>query len=142
MKATRYECTNATAQDDAVLRRLLRETSVEGRLQVTLEREPSFFGADQDVTQHDVALVSHDGTPMACGSRVLRNLYWRGAVQEVAYLGDLRLHPSHQKRGGRGLLAGYQMLTACARERSAAATWTAVFACFSRGMSDGAIMTC
>ncbi len=117
----------ATSAHDAALRQLLRETPVAGLLRVTLEREPSFFGADFDVTQHDVALVLQLGQAVACGSRVLRRVCWNGSEQEVAYLSDLRLHPNFQKRVGRALLGGYRLLEKCARQHPAAATWTAVF---------------
>lgn len=117
----------ATSAHDAALRQLLRETPVAGLLRVTLEREPSFFGADIDVSQHDVALVLQRGQAIACGSRVLRRVCWNGSEQEVAYLSDLRLHPNFQRRGGRALLGGYRLLEKCARQRPAAATWTAVF---------------
>ena len=118
----------ATSAHDAALRQLLRETPVAGLLRVTLEREPSFFGADLDVTHHDVAMVLQQGMAIACGSRVLRRVFWNGAEQEVAYLSDLRLHPNFQKRGGRALTSGYRLLAQCARRHPAAATWTAVFA--------------
>ena len=122
-----FEVIEAIPQHEIVLRRLLRETPVEGVLRVTLEREPSFFGADFDVAQHEVALVLQHGNLIACGSRVLRRASWNGTEQDVAYLSDLRLHPDFQKRAGRALIGGYQLLEKFACERPAAVTWTAVF---------------
>ena len=124
---THLEVIQADARHDAELRQLLRETPLEGLIRVTLEREPSFFGADFDVVHHDVALAMQRGRAIACGSRLLRRVFWNGTEQEVAYLSDLRLHPNFQKRAGGALVEGYRLLEKCAHQRPAAATWTAVF---------------
>ena len=112
----------ATTDDDAGLRRLLRETPLKGALTVTLEREPSFFTDHQDTV---VALI--DGRVVACGSRVVRQTCWQGKLTPSAYLADLRVHPDYQKHAGRILVEGYRLLAETAIERPATVTWSAVF---------------
>ncbi len=127
MNEKAYITVKATPQHDSMLRKLLRETPIQGRLCVAMESEPSFFASDHDVIGHDVALVLQNETPVACGSRLLRKVFWQNTERHVAYLAHLRLHPRFQKRGGRALLAGYRMLTNCAKDSPAVATWTAIF---------------
>ena len=112
----------ATSDDDVGLRRLLRETPLKGALTVTLEREPSFFTDHQDTV---AALV--DGRVVACGSRIVRKIYWQSRPTPIAYLADLRVHPDYQKHAGRILVEGYRLLEKTARDRPATVTWSAVF---------------
>jgi GNAT superfamily N-acetyltransferase len=113
----------ATIDDDAGLRRLLRETPLRGSLTVTLEREPSFFSFATDTV---VALIN--GRVIACGSRAVCKSYCGGNLIPSAYLADLRVHPEFRKHGGRILVEGYRLLAETAIERPAAITWSAVFA--------------
>ncbi len=125
--AERFLTRAGTAADDAALRRLLRDTPVQGGLRVCLEREPSFFGGDIDGLRHDVATVWRGAALAACGSRVVRRAWWGGVPSDAAYLCDLRLHPSWQRRGGRALVEGYRHLEGCGEAAPAVVTWTAVF---------------
>ncbi len=127
MKKSSYTTVKANSQHDAELRKLLSETPLQGTLRVTMESEPSFFSGDHDVVKHDAVLVSHQQTPVACGSRLLRRVCWHGSEQHVAYLAHLRLHPSWQKRGGHALIEGYRMIGTFAQDSPSVATWTAIF---------------
>ena len=127
MRESSYTSVKARSQHDADLRKLLSETPLLGTLRVTMESEPSYFSSDHDLVQHDAVLVSHQQTPVACGSRLLRRVFWEGNEQHVAYLAHLRLHPSWQKRGGRALIEGYRMIAKFAHDSPAVATWTAIF---------------
>ena len=135
MKKSSYTTVKATSQHDAELRKLLSETPLQGTLRVTLESEPSFFSGDHDVVKHDAVLVSHQQTPVACGSRLLRRVCWHGSEQHVAYLAHLRLHPSWQKRGGHALIEGYRMIGTFSHDSPAVATWTAIFRSNSEAQS-------
>lgn len=127
MKTSLCEVRTGTREDEAQLRKLLRETVIEGAIPVTLEREPSFFAADVDVLRHDVALATEGEAAVSCGSRVLRRAVWGGELREVAYLCDLRVHPRLQKRAGRLLREGFRHLLLLASGHPAVVTWTAVF---------------
>lgn len=109
--------------DDAALRRLLRETPLPGGISVTLEREPSFFGADVDVIRHDTVWLDGAG----CGSRLLKRAWWNGEETDVAYCADLRVHPQERHRSGRLLRHAFEGCDAMQARYPAAVTWTAVF---------------
>lgn len=116
----------ATKEHDAALRHLLRETPLEGAMTVTLEREPSFFGTG--ATRQDTVVAMDGGRAVACGSRIVRRVFWNGGMADAAYLSDLRVHPDYRKSAGRALRDGYRELAQAARETTAAVTWSAVFA--------------
>ena len=82
MSRERNDIRSAELGDDAALRRLLRETPLPGGISVTLEREPSFFGADVDVIRHDTVWLDGAG----CGSRLLKRAWWNGEEADVAYI--------------------------------------------------------
>jgi hypothetical protein len=92
-----------------------------------LEREPSYFKSLTDSIQHDVFVGIRDGNPIGCGSRVVREAWWDGKAISCAYLGDLRCHPSMQRRAGWLIRDGYRALADCHAKSPAAVTWTAVF---------------
>ncbi len=119
--------TRAGPEDDAALQELLRETPLPGWIPASLEREPSFFSGTVDALHHDVALVRRDGRAAACGSRLLRRAWWKGATTDTAYLADLRIHPEWQLRSGHLLAGGFQFFETCAAIKPAAVTWTAIF---------------
>lgn len=127
MNSRRTQARPATSGDDAALRALLRHTTLPGALGVTLEREPSFFGADVDAARHDVAYVEKDGALVACGSRLLKHCWWGGREALSAYYADLRVHPDHQRRGGWALRAGFRHLQEAAATHPADVAWTVVF---------------
>jgi hypothetical protein len=87
----------ATTADDAGLRRLLRETPMPGAIQVSLEREPSYFAAAQAEGGRHYTVCARDaatGEIIAMGSRSVRELYVNGIPQLVGYLSQLRVAPS------------------------------------------------
>lgn len=90
----------ATPADDAALRRLLRETPMEGRIQVAFAREPSFIEASEvegPVHQTIVACTPSGETVGLCG-RSVRPMWVNGERRSVGYLSALRLAPSFRGR--------------------------------------------
>jgi hypothetical protein len=102
----------ATPQDDAELRRLLRETPMRGAFTATLEREPSFFFAAETEGDHHCIVVGRiKGSErlMGLGCRSERQAFVNGDVRTLGYLGALRVEPTF--RGGKGMLrAGYSLM--------------------------------
>jgi hypothetical protein len=96
----------ATRDDDAGIRRLLATNPMPGRIRVRFEREPSYF--DGCAPRTDV-LVARDGASVvgvAC--RTMQQLYVNGEVEEVGYLGQLRVDLAYR---GRLLTArGYRVM--------------------------------
>ena len=87
----------ATRADDAGIRHLLATNPLPGRIRVRFEREPSYFDGCDDGTQ---VLVARDGARVvgvAC--RSIRKLYINGVVEDIGYLGQLRVDGSSRRRG-------------------------------------------
>jgi predicted N-acetyltransferase YhbS len=96
----------ATPSDDAGIRRLLATNPMPGRIRVRFEREPSYFAGCAPATD---VLVARDGDAVvgvAC--RSLQKLYVNGVVEDVGYLGQLRVDRAYR---GRLLTArGYRVM--------------------------------
>ena len=78
MTAARSFIRMASPADEAALRSLFRETPLPGSFEITMEREPSYFGSQSDALQHDVFLGTRDQDVIGCGSRVVREAWWEG----------------------------------------------------------------
>lgn len=124
MKEHLHIASRAQPEDDAELRQLMRETWQDGAVKLGMEKEPRFVQDDSDIV-----IVRHrpTGDVSGCGSRKDRLLWLHGREQQVAYLGDLRVHPSYRRLSGRVLQAGFQQLTQWQLEKPAALTFTAIF---------------
>lgn len=89
----------ATSEDDAQLRRLLRENAISGSISVTLEREPSFFGAAAvEGREHQTVVALEQDRIVAAGSISARHRFINGQPMRVGYLGALRLDRSCRGR--------------------------------------------
>ena len=89
----------ATPEDDAELRRLLRENPFPGKMLVSLEREPNYFtGAMVEGPFHQT-IIARDksiGKIIAMGSRSIRDVYLNGTVHSVGYLSQMRIAPGYR----------------------------------------------
>jgi hypothetical protein len=95
----RLEYRLATESDDPDLRRLLREHPFPGSIQVTFEREPSFFLATPiEGSFHQTAIVrdTDSGQLVAMLSRAIRDVYINGCVQPLGYISQLRIAPAYR----------------------------------------------
>ncbi len=88
----------ATAGDDDRLRWLLRDNGMPGWVEMCIEREPSYF-AGQDWFGHDWAVLAEEGGDLVgmYAASVLP-LCVNGAVEDVGYLGGLRVQAAHRRR--------------------------------------------
>jgi hypothetical protein len=106
----------ATPEDDAELRRLLRENPFPGRMLVSLEREPNYFtGAMVEGPFHQTIITRDQsrGEIIGMGSRSIRDMCVNGTVRSVGYLGQLRVarrYRRDRKAFMRGLTQGYEFL--------------------------------
>jgi len=103
----------ARESDDADLRRLLRETPMPGPISVSLEREPSYFGAAHAEGGRHYTVCARDpdtGGVFAMGSRTVRELYVNGAPRRVGYLSQLRIAPRYRHLGRSLLRRGFALL--------------------------------
>lgn len=100
--------------DDAELRRLLRETPMEGAVRLSLEREPdaSLAAAVEGDRHHTfVAREPATGRIVGMGSRAVRLGHVNGECVPLGYLSQLRVDPTFRGRLA-VLAAGYEMARA------------------------------
>lgn len=93
--------TRATRTDEPDLRRLLRETPMGGRYQVTLEREPDAFASALGAElAHDFIIARCDDSNEAIGlcERIVHACYVDGMPARLPYIGALRIVPQHRHR--------------------------------------------
>jgi hypothetical protein len=89
----------ATQEDEPDLRRLLREHPFPGSIQLTFEREPSFFlAAPIEGSFHQTAIVrdTDSGQLVAMLSRAVRDVYINGCVESLGYISQLRVAPAYR----------------------------------------------
>jgi hypothetical protein len=89
----------ATADDEAELRRLLRETPMRGAISVAFEREPNYFRGSGIAGADDQTIVAFEGKQLVCmGRSATRPCWLNGEIRRVAYLGELRLDAAWRGR--------------------------------------------
>jgi len=118
----------ATRDDDAAIRRLLRENPMRGAVCVSFEREPDYFlGADL-AGGEDQTIVAFSDSRLVCMGRCTRRECWvDGAARRVGYLAELRLDPT--ARGRFGLLRdGYEFFHALQHDAPAGLYFTSIAA--------------
>src|ERR1700752_1270332 len=112
----------ATEEDDASLRRLLRENPMQGAISLSFEREPNYFNASSIEGAFHQTLVAREmdtGEIIGVGNRSVRDMFVNGKVQAVGYMSQLRIHPKYG-RGlylARGLAQGYRLYYALHMDR-------------------------
>ncbi|BCO27502.1 hypothetical protein MIZ03_2390 [Rhodoferax lithotrophicus] len=88
----------ATTKDDAVLRQLLRENGMPSWVEMSMEREPSYFAAHH-MYGHDWAVLAlENGRPFGMYSAAAVPLHVNGKAISAGYLGGLRVHSSERQR--------------------------------------------
>jgi hypothetical protein len=120
----------AQQNDDAALRRLLRENAMEGDIRLTLEREPNVFHAATIAGEFEQILVARANgadSLLAMGSRSVMTGYVNGQVQRLGYLGQLRVDRHHRGRK-RLLTGGYAALRDLHRDGATSFYVTAIVA--------------
>ena len=84
------------AADDMDLRQLLRANPLPGEIQLSYEREPSFWaGAGIEGPKQQTMIVrAQDGRAVGMGSRSVRTLYVNGEAHRVGYMSQMRVDPT------------------------------------------------
>jgi RimJ/RimL family protein N-acetyltransferase len=85
----------ATRADSPALCDLLRRVHIRSNLDLTQERDPDFFRLlDMHLGEHEVLIAEgRDGRAGACGALSIRPGWVDGRIENVGYLGDLRIVP-------------------------------------------------
>jgi hypothetical protein len=117
----------ASTGDDEQLRRLLRENGMPGWVEMSMQREPSYF-AGVDRFGRDWAVLAEDGGELVgmYAASVLP-LCVNGAVERVGYLGGLRIQPAHRRRI-RHLREGFASIHQLAPEATTVPWWFTLIA--------------
>src|SRR5208337_3997731 len=82
----------AAEEDEAAIRRLLRENALAGRISLTFEREPNYFHGSNIAGAAEQTILSFENGRLAgLGRCSIRERYLNGQVHRMGYLSDLRL---------------------------------------------------
>lgn len=103
----------ATPEDDALLRRLLRDNSMPSWVEMRLEREPSFFAAHGFYGQDWAVIAQERGQAFGMYAAATVPIYVNGKAVCGGYLGGLRVQASERQRI-RHLREGYASIRALA----------------------------
>jgi Acetyltransferase (GNAT) domain len=88
----------ATEADDEVLRAMLRENGMRTWVDMTMEREPSFF-AGKNLYGRDWAVIAEDkGDVIGMYTASVMPVHLNGQPTKLGYLGGLRVNPNHRRR--------------------------------------------
>ena len=88
----------ATEADDALLRAMLRENGMPTWVEMTMEREPSYF-AGKNIYGRDWAVIAEDkGDVIGMYSASVMPVHLDGRTTRLGYLGGLRVNPQHRRR--------------------------------------------
>jgi hypothetical protein len=89
----------ATNEDDAAIRRLLRDNPMRGEISISFEREPNFFHGTHIAGAEDQTILAFEKKRLVCVGRCsVGERFINGAIRRVGYLSDLRLDHSVQGR--------------------------------------------
>lgn len=123
-----------TGEDDAAIRRLLRENPMRGAISVSFEREPNYFQSTGIGGADDQTILAFENGQLVCmGHCSIRERYVNGEIRHVGYLSDLRLDASTQGRFDI-LRRGYQFFHELHRDNPVDFYFTSVTADNSRSL--------
>ncbi len=118
----------ATGEDDAAIRRLLRENPMPGEIRLTFEREPDYFRSTQMANSGSQTVLGFlNERLIGVGRCSVRNCFVNGKVRRVGYLSELRLDSSAQGRFDI-LRRGYQFFRELHRDDPADFYFTSIAA--------------
>jgi hypothetical protein len=110
---------------------LLRETPMQGRIRISLEREPSFFeAARMEGDRHHTGVVRDPagGRILAMCSRSVREVFVNGEAVRLGYLSQLRIAPAARRWTRTLLRAGFDRMRSLRAADEAPFDITAVIA--------------
>jgi hypothetical protein len=106
----------ATPADDDVIRALLRDNAMPSWVEMTIEREPSFFAGANLFGRDWAVIAEEDGDVVGMYSAAMMPLHVDGRAERLGYLGGLRVSARHRRRI-RHLRAGYESIVPLAPAR-------------------------
>lgn len=96
----------AHPDDNAALVGLAAACPMNGDISMCIDRQPDFFALNRIAGDPwRVGVIDGDEGPIACIGVARREVHVNGEPTALAYVGDLKVHPGHRRRGaGRALL--------------------------------------
>ncbi len=76
-----------------------------GTIQLVFDRSPDFFARSRAYASFRMCVAEQEGTLIGVGGVTVKSLRVNGIRHRWAYFYDLRVHPSHRRRGVAGLIA-------------------------------------
>lgn len=90
----RVEIRQASAADNDELIALTRMTPMDGAISLRIDREPDFFALLRLRGKSKVFVAVRGPQVIGCISAALRTAYISGVPETIAYIGDMKVHPS------------------------------------------------
>jgi predicted N-acetyltransferase YhbS len=90
----RIEIREADQADNEELLTLTRITPMAGAISLGIDREPDFFALLRLRGRSKVFVATRGRQVIGCLSAALRNAYISGVPETIAYIGDMKVHPS------------------------------------------------
>lgn len=91
-------CGARNPEDDKGIRECLRRNPMDGIISLAFETEPSFFDSLSVQGDFNVAVAKNNDNVIGIGTRAVRPMFVNGNVQNVGYLGGLRLDKEFRNR--------------------------------------------
>src|SRR5438128_6436712 len=99
----------ATPADDDVIRALLRDNAMPSWVEMTIEREPSFFSGANLLGRDWAVIAEEEGQVLGMYTAAMMPVHVDGHAERLGYLGGLRVSAPHRRRI-RHLRAGYESI--------------------------------
>jgi len=96
---------DARENDNEALIELDRQCAMGETIQLILDRSPDFFARSRAYGSFRLFVAEEEGTIIGVGGVAFKTLRVNGTIGPWAYLYDLRVRPSHRRRGVAGLIA-------------------------------------
>jgi predicted N-acetyltransferase YhbS len=90
----RIEIRPASEADNEELLALTRITPMAGTISLRIDRDPDFFALLRLRGTSKVFVATHGRQVIGCLSVALRTAYLSGVPETIAYIGDMKVHPS------------------------------------------------
>jgi len=93
------EIRRATEADNEALLALTRATPMGGRIALRIDREPDFFALLRARGQAVVYVATNQKEIIGCLSAAIHRSYVRVTLENIAHVGDMKVHPQFRGRG-------------------------------------------
>lgn len=90
---------DARPEDNEALIELDRQCIMGGTIELVFDRSPDFFARSRAYAAYRLCVAEEEGRIVGVGGAAIKRLRVRGTVAPWAYFYDLRVRPSHRRRG-------------------------------------------